>query len=282
MLNSNDQQIILYKTKFYEVTLMDLDHKFTVITGASSGIGYATAIAFAKRGKNLIIIARRLDQLEKLKQEVAGIDPSLKVIIKPCDLSQPANAHNLFNELKDYSIETWINNAGFGHYGSVSSQDLNKIESMLHLNIEALTILSTLYTRAYHDVEGAQLINISSRGGYTIVPNAVTYCATKFYVSAFTEGLAHELKAAKAKLKAKVLAPAATETEFGQIANNVKVYDYSQRFAQYHTSNQMAEFLLALYDSNSSVGEINTKDFSFSLKESIFPYSGNLSENQLS
>lgn len=261
---------------------MNLDHKFTVITGASSGIGYATAIAFAKRGKNLIVIARRLEPLERLKQEVAIINPTLQVIIKLCDLSQPANAHNLFNELKDYFIETWINNAGFGHYGAVSHQDLNKIESMLHVNIEALTILSTLYTRAYYNVEGTQLINISSRGGYTIVPNAVTYCATKFYVSAFTEGLSHELKAAKAHLKAKVLAPAATQTEFGQIANNVTTYDYAKRFAQYHTPNQMAEFLLALYDSEYSVGEINTKDFSFSLKESIFPYSGNLSENQLS
>lgn len=255
--------------------------KFTVITGASSGIGYATAIAFAKRGKNLIAIARRREQLEKLQQEVANIDPALKVIIKLCDLSQPANAHHLFNELKDYFIETWINNAGFGHYGSVSQQDLNKIESMLHVNIESLTILSTLYTRAYQDVKGAQLINISSRGGYTIVPDAVTYCATKFYVSAFTEGLAHELKAAKAQLKAKVLAPAATQTEFGQIANNVTEYDYSKRFAKYHTPIQMAEFLLSLYDSESSVGEINTKDFSFSLKDSIFPYSGNISENQL-
>lgn len=255
--------------------------KFTVITGASSGIGYATAIAFAKRGKNLIAIARRREQLEKLQQEVANIDPALKVIIKLCDLSQSANAHHLFNELKDYFIETWINNAGFGHYGSVSQQDLNKIESMLHVNIESLTILSTLYTRAYQDVKGAQLINISSRGGYTIVPDAVTYCATKFYVSAFTEGLAHELKAAKAQLKAKVLAPAATQTEFGQIANNVTEYDYSKRFAKYHTPIQMAEFLLALYDSESSVGEINTKDFSFSLKDSIFPYSGNISENQL-
>jgi len=50
---------------------MDLDQKFTVITGASSGIGYATAIAFAKRGKNLIVIARRQEPLEKLKQEIA-------------------------------------------------------------------------------------------------------------------------------------------------------------------------------------------------------------------
>ncbi|MFQ1016564.1 SDR family NAD(P)-dependent oxidoreductase [Gilliamella sp. BG7] len=254
--------------------------KYTAITGASSGIGYAAAIAFAKRNKNLIVIARRQENLELLQQEIAKIAPALDVIIKLCDLSQPTNAYSLFNDLDSYFIETWINNAGFGHYGSVSDQDLVKIESMLHLNIETLTIFSTLYVRKYQNEPETQLINISSRGGYTLVPNAVTYCATKFYVNAFTEGLAQELKQANAQLTAKVLAPAATKTEFGEKANNVSEYNYDAIFTKYHTAKQMTEFLLALYDSNKIIGEINTKDFSFSLKDSIFPYSGNPSENQ--
>lgn len=260
--------------------MVKADLRYTVITGASSGIGYATAIAFAKRNKPLIIIARRQEQLTLLKQIIADINPELDVIIKKCDLSLSKNVHSLFTDLEQYFIETWINNAGFGHYGSIVEQDLNKIESMLHLNIEALTILSTLYVRKYHDQAGTQLINISSRGGYTIVPNAVTYCATKFYVNAFTEGLAQELIKAKTQLRAKVLAPAATQTEFGQKANNVDQYDYDKSFAKYHSADQMAQFLLELYDSDKIIGEINTKDFTFSLKDCIFPYSGNPSENQ--
>ena len=70
------------------------------------------------------------------------------------------------------------------------------------MNVEALTGFSSLFVRDFKDTEGTQLINISSCGGYTIVPNAVTYCAAKFYVSAFTEGLAWELKAAHAKMQA--------------------------------------------------------------------------------
>ncbi len=81
-----------------------------------------------------------------------------------------------------------MNNAGFGNYDSVAELDLGKIGAMLHLNIEALTILSALFVRDYKDAEGTQLINVSSCGGYTIVPTAVTYCAAKFYVSTFTEG----------------------------------------------------------------------------------------------
>ncbi|KDN11529.1 oxidoreductase, short-chain dehydrogenase/reductase family [Snodgrassella communis] len=125
------------------------DNKYTVITGSSSGIGYATAIAFAKRDKNLIVITRRKEKLEALKQEIASINANVEVVIKVCDLSSATNAHSLFDDLENYFIETWINNAGFGHYGSVKDQDLDKIETMLHLNIEALTILSTRYVSKY-------------------------------------------------------------------------------------------------------------------------------------
>lgn len=179
-----------------------------------------------------------------------------------------------------YDIETWVNNAGFGNYSSVAMQDLAKIETMLRLNIEALTVFSTLYVSDYKDVPGTQLINISSGGGYVIVPNAVTYCASKFYVSAFTEGLAHELKAMNAKLQAKVLAPAATQTEFGQVANNVETYNYDTIFGTYHTSQQMSDFLLKLYESDQSVGRIDRETFAFSLSSPVFQYAGNSAHNQ--
>ena len=136
---------------------------------------------------------------------------------------------------------------------------MNKISRMLNLNIGILTILSSLYVRDYKDVEGTQLINISSAGGYTIVPTAVTYCATKFYVSTFTEGLAWELKETGAKMRAKVLAPAATKTEFGMVANNASEYDYDKSFGTYHTSRQMAGFLLELYDSENVVGMVDRR-----------------------
>ena len=167
--------------------------------------------------------------------------------------------------MKKYHITTLINNAGFGNYDKVESQDLEKIITLIHLNIEALTILSTLYVRDYKDCKGAQLINLSSRGGYMMVPNAVTYCASKFYVSAFTEGLALELEANQHQLKAKVLAPAATKTEFGQVATDSKEYDYDEHFAKYHTSEEMAQFLMELYKSDKVVGLVDVTNFEFHL-----------------
>lgn len=253
---------------------------YTVITGASSGIGYETAKAFAGRGKNLIIVARRRNNLEKLKQEILTEYSNVDVVVKPADLSFTETVYRLYEDLKSYSIETWINGAGFGNYESVAQQDLQKIEKMLCLNVTALTILSSLFVRDYKDIEGTQLINISSCGGYTLVPTAITYCATKFYISTFTEGLAQELKAAQAKMKAKVLAPAATKTEFGKVANNVSEYDYDKLFGTYHTSQQVAAFLLQLYDSNDVVGLVDRENFSFELSQPRFPYAGDSAHNQ--
>lgn len=254
--------------------------KYTVITGASSGIGYEIAKIFASQNKNLIIVARREEKLETLKNEILTNYPQIEIIIKRKDLSILHNMYVLYDELKDYFIETWINNAGIGDYQKVGFQDLNKINSMINLNLTAVTILSSLYVKDYSKVDGAQLINVSSAGGYTIVPNAVIYCATKFYVSAFTEGLAWEMKETNSALKVKLLAPAATETEFGKLANNTTKYNYDEVFVQYNTSQEVAKFLLDLYDSEKVVGIVNRNNFQFEMYDSFFTYAGNSKYNQ--
>ncbi|MFJ8527591.1 SDR family NAD(P)-dependent oxidoreductase [Bacillus sp. NPDC094106] len=246
--------------------------KYTVITGASSGIGYEAALAFAARGKNLILVARRKEALEELKLKITKMNPDLDVVIRKTDLSVTENVYKLYESLQDFQIETWINNAGFGNFDSIAEQNLNKIETMLHLNIEALTILSSLFVRDYSMVDGTQLINVSSGGGYTIIANAITYCATKFYVSAFTEGLAHELKEQGAKLQAKVLAPGATETEFAKRSLDIEEFQYDGAVPKFHTAKQMAEFMLELYDNDKVVGIVDGSTYKYELKDPIFNF----------
>ena len=255
-------------------------NKYVAITGASSGIGYEAAKRFAQRGKNLIIIARNTDKLEELKKEITMIDSSLEVVVTPADLSKKENVYSLYESLKSLDIETWINNAGFGDYRCVHNLDLVKMENMLSLNIEAVAILSTLYTCDYRDTDNTQLINISSVGGYTIVPTAVMYCSTKFFVSAFTEGLSHELIETGAKMRVKVFAPAATKTNFGNVANNITDYDYDKSFGTYHTCDQTVDFLMQLYDSSLPVGLVDRETFTFSLCDYQFNYAGNSKHNQ--
>mgnify|MGYP003434818176 CR=1 FL=1 len=242
--------------------------KYTVITGASSGIGYETALAFARKGKNLILVARRKEKLEQLRTQVSEINQRLEVIIKVSDLSDTKQTYELYDSLSEYEIETWINNAGLGDSSAVIDEDLAKIENLLSVNVNALTILSTLYARNYVDTDGAQLINVSSGMGYVIALGSVVYSASKYYVSAFTEGLAQELK--DAKLNVKILAPAVTETEFIDRANNVEKFDYQAGVSHFHTAVEMAEFMMALYESDKIIGIIDEK-YEFSLRDQIYP-----------
>ncbi|MGG4142515.1 SDR family NAD(P)-dependent oxidoreductase [Paenibacillus algorifonticola] len=244
--------------------------KYTVITGASSGIGYETALAFAARGKNLILVARRLDKLEELKSTIQEIDPSVTVIVQTSDLSVAEQAYTLYSKLKEYQIEAWINNAGLGEAAFVADQNLDTAQTMLRVNIESLTILSTLYVRDYADVEGTQLINVSSALGYAIAVGNVAYSASKYYVSAFTEGLAKELELKGAQLKAKVLAPAITETEFLKKSLGAEEFDFKANMPKYHTAKQMAGFMVKLYDSNEVVGIVD-QNYDFNLRGQIYP-----------
>ena len=238
--------------------------KYIVITGASSGIGAATAKAFARRGENLIVIARRAELLENLKDEIANISPDSDVIVKPCDLSRTENVLALWNDLRSYELKALINNAGFG--------DFQKMVKMIDLNVTALAILSSLFVRDYK-CKQTQLINVSSVGGYFLAPGVVPYCGTKFFVSAFTEGLYHELaQDVDAKMQAKILAPAATKSEFCDVASGKSGFDYDASFEKYHSSEQTADFLLTLYDSDACVGEVDLTSFEFKLSGPKFNY----------
>jgi short-subunit dehydrogenase len=146
---------------------------------------------------------------------------------------------------------------------------------MLHLNMDAVAILSALYVRDYKDKEGAQLINVSSIGGYMLFPGATMYVATKFFVSVLTEGIHHEMRAGGYKLRAKVLAPGTIETEYEQTANELaEPVDYAQKFARYHTAAQMAGFLLELYDGDKTVGEMDFTNFRIKLCDARHPHIG--------
>lgn len=247
---------------------------YTVITGASSGIGYEAALGFASRGKNIVLVARREKELNELKEKIEQYYPTVEVIVYPADLTETSQVHALYEFTRQLTVDTWINNAGFGNFDSVTEQSLSKIEKLLDLNIKALTVLSTLYVKDYADVKGAQLLNISSTGGYNIVKDAVTYCASKFYVSAFTEGLAQELKENGHELQAKVLAPSATETEFSKRAFDVTEFDYTESGRMFNTAKEMADYLLTLYDDEQTVGMVSPYTGELALSAPIFPYVG--------
>ncbi len=246
--------------------------KYVLVTGASSGIGYETAKAFAARGENVIITARRAANLEQLKNEINAAYPDVEVVIKVCDLSSNEAAVALYESLREYDIKAVINNAGRGNKGGFTDDTLSRDINMLHLNMDAVYILSSLYARDYKDIEGTQIINVSSIGGYLVVPGSSLYCATKFFVSAFTEGIDLEMRKGGHKLRAKVIAPTTTETEYEKTANELEDFDYAARGGFYFTAKQMADMLLELYDSDATVGSIDFATRGLKLSEPTHPH----------
>lgn len=248
------------------------EKKYIVVTGASSGIGYETAKAFANRGKNLIVCARRSDRLEHLKEEIQREHPEADIIVKEVDLSEEESVIAFYHSLSGYEIEAFVNNAGLGNNGDITVPDLEHNIRMIHVNVNALALLSMLYVADYKDTEGAQLINVASSAGYVMFPGCSLYGATKFFASSFTEGIDMEMKAKGHKLRAKVLAPGATETEFEQAAHeSEEKVDYTAKFPRFHTAAQMAGFLLDLYDGDKTVGEIDFTTFHIKLTDAKHP-----------
>lgn len=214
--------------------------RYVLVTGASSGIGKSIASTFAAKGHNLILVARREQVLQDLKQELEA-EHSVQVEVIASDLSVEANAIKLYEDLSGYELEAMINNAGFGNFNMLWEVDVERMSNMIDLNVKSLSVLSMLFAKDYKDKE-AQLINVSSVGGYMTMPGAATYVATKFFVSAFTESLAQELKVIGAPMKAKVLAPGPVETEFIDQANKTAKNEMDGSAFTFHTADQMAGF----------------------------------------
>ncbi len=240
---------------------------YVVITGASSGIGYAAAKSFAKRGHNLIVVARREEKLLQLKNEIIAEYPGVDVVVRVHDLEKIDTLDAFYDELQAFKIDTWINNAGFGLLGDVKDNDEAKVLSMLRLNIEALTVFTMRFVRDHWTNENATLINVSSTAGYSVGPHLAAYTASKYYVSAYTESLIHEVSVSDdARMRVKCLAPGSTDSEFFSVATGGMEKPKGHKS---NTSKDMAEFMFELYKSDLPVGKSYSIDFTNRLEEPL-------------
>jgi short-subunit dehydrogenase len=189
-----------------------------LVTGASAGLGEEFARQLAARGvTQLALVARRADRMEKLKTELATA--SLQVDVFPVDLAnEDAVSHLLANfDSAHLSPDILINNAGFGDVGNFEDADPAKLESMLAVNVVALTRLSRWAVPGMVQRRRGWLCNVGSSAGMLPLPQFAVYAATKAYVNSFSEALRLELRATGVKVLA--LCPGPVETEFGQVAS---------------------------------------------------------------
>ena len=189
--------------------------KTALITGASSGIGREFARIHAKRGGDLVIVARSVEKLNTLKAELEK-KFKISVFVIEQDLSLPNAAKEIYTRLKQEDIEVnyLINNAGFGGMGKFFERDLEEDLSMISLNVVALTALSHYFLQDFITRNEGRILNVSSTASLMPGPGQAVYFATKAFVTSFSNALAEELHNSKVTITN--LMPGATESDFGK------------------------------------------------------------------
>ena len=196
---------------------MDFKGKTAVITGASSGIGLAYAFEFAKRGSNLVLVARSQDALEKLAADIKK-RYSVDVQVIPQDLAMVSAGEELLTKLTKLGVSTdiLVNNAGFGTNNRVAKEDRNKIRQEILLNVVTLVDLTVAVLPDLLKKNAGAIINIGSTASFQPVPGMAVYAATKAFVRSFTEALWGEVQGTGVKVL--TVNPGATATEFFNVA----------------------------------------------------------------
>ena len=191
---------------------------FTLITGASSGIGEEFARQYAQKKHPLILTARSKGKLEQLAQELAQTY-QIPIHIIPQDLAQLNSAEELYQKCQHLGVEInfLINDAGIGLIGAFESHELAKMQEMILLNVLALTKLSYLFLPQLKKNSGI-LLNVASQIAFGPAPYMAAYGGTKAYVLNFTEALRVELK--KHNVRVMALCPGPTYTNFFERANS--------------------------------------------------------------
>ena len=194
-------------------------NKIALITGATSGIGKATATKLAEIGYNLIITGRRGDRLTALEDELKT--KGIQVLTLQFDVRNQQEVHNAISNLPAewQNIDILVNNAGLA-VGTSPIQDgiLDDWERMIDTNVRAVHILTKLAVRDFVQRGRGYILNVSSSAGFLPGPLMATYYATKNYVLRLTEALREELRRAGSPVRVCALCPGPVDTEFNKVA----------------------------------------------------------------
>ena len=223
---------------------MDYKNKTALVTGASSGIGREYARELAKRGSNLILVARSKDALNHLAKELESTyKVSAEVLV--LDLSKTASVDKLLERAtrKGTVIDFLFNNAGFGTAGWARNESLDRVSEEINLNVHALTMLSLGLLKPMSERNSGVIVNIASTAAYQPVPGLAVYAATKAFVLSFTSALWAETK--DTGVKVLTVSPGATETNFFEVAG-------SKSFGKLAPVSEVIDATFADLDSNNS------------------------------
>jgi short-subunit dehydrogenase len=187
--------------------------KLALVTGASSGIGEVFARKLSAKGYGLILVARRKERLAALAEAL----PNCEII--QADLADAADLRKVEDRIEaETQLGCLVNNAGFGVHGEFCETPVESQDKMHRLHVIAVERLTHAALRTMMKNRKGNIINVSSVAGFTATPFNVSYCATKTWINAFTEGLYLELKAIHSPVRIQALCPGFTHSEFHKSA----------------------------------------------------------------
>lgn len=187
-------------------------NKVVIVTGASSGIGYATALELSKAGAKVAAGARRVEKLETLKNEVQKYGG--EILVKKLDVTKKEDCDSFINLVtKTWNhIDILINNAGIMPLSFFKNLKVSEWEQMIDVNLKGVLYCTAAVIPSMITKKSGHIVNISSVAGRIVFPAGSVYCATKHAVTAFSEGLRQELSQ-RYNIKVTCIEPGVVSTE---------------------------------------------------------------------
>lgn len=216
-----------------------------LITGASSGIGRKIAERFANHGYDLLLVARREELLQEIKEEIEK-NYSVNCDYYACDITKGAKKVHEYVCSNRYVISVLVNNAGYGDYSKFIDSDIDKNLKMIELNNSALVELTYYFIKDMKESGGGHIINTGSVASFVPGPYMAVYYATKSFVMSFSMALREELR--KDNIKVSVLCPAPTKSDFWKVANGETTSVYNNIFAR--TPDNAADTAMRMFEHN--------------------------------
>lgn len=188
-----------------------IENKVVVITGASSGLGEATARHLAARGASVVLGARRSHRIDALVQELTAAGHKAKALTT--DVTDAGQVQNLVNTaVREFGrIDVMLNNAGLMPLAPLERLKVDEWDRMIDVNIKGVLYGIAAALPYMKEQRSGHIINVSSVYGHVVDPGAAVYCATKFAVRALSEGLRKEVK--PYNIRTTVISPGAVSTE---------------------------------------------------------------------
>lgn len=201
----------------------DLTDKVVVITGGSGGLGEEIAYACAKQNAKVVVCARRINMLGKVKQNCEDLSGKAAYAFQ-LDVANPENIKEVVERIHDEvgAIDVLVNNAGFGYFENALDFDMNLAEKMFRVNVLGMMYMTQLVAIEMTDRLSGHIINIASQAGKMATPKSSVYSATKFAVLGYSNALRLELKPFGVYVT--TVNPGPIETNFFDIADKSGEY----------------------------------------------------------